>query len=220
MLGNNFFKCLLLACICLLSLSCSDKSIDGEDINDELVNNEVSKDGVEENEEESSGDEFIDDGFPPDTTLAGSVSLSDAYCIKEITASLGGEVLDGYNMKQSFIDLSKVTPDKVMIFCHTEWNGDILNIYIPIIMLSGKPYDVTFESSCDESMVSYKGIEYSSIKSKTEGWIKRPDKIGHGVSSKFSPATPDYDCEINIECTIGDKILKLTISSISSNFYY
>lgn len=216
-ISQFLIKFLLLVCCCVLSLSCGDKSINDEIVNDEPVNEDVPNDEDEENEDDWV---IVGGGFPPDTTLAGSVSLFGAYCIKEITASLGGEVLDGYIMKRSFIDLSKVTPDKVSMVCHTEWNTDILNIYIPIIMLSGKPYDVTFESSCDESMVSYKGIEYSSIKSKTEGWIKRPDKIGHGVSSKYSPATPDYDCEINIECTIGDKILKLTISSISSNFYY
>ena len=209
MKNSHIFLSLL---FCLLSLSCGDKSINDEIVNDEPVNEDLPNDEDEENE-----DDWVIEGsgFPRDTSLAGSVSLGDAYCITEITASLDGELLEGYRMNYSFIDIGKSSPDKVLIFCYTEWNDYVLSIYVPKVLLSGKAYDVTFDSSCNDTMVSYKGVEYSSITSRTEGWIKRADKNDGSVTSKFSPGTPDYDCEINIECKIDEKTLKLTISSIS-----
>ena len=157
--------------------------------------------------------------YEPDRSLAGSISLINWYKMGA-EGSYDGSTLDNYEYDMSSLDFDKVSDTKVRLYCLSTWGETTLAITIPEITVSGKPYDVTFDCSCGETTVIYDDVEYTSVSTAINGWIKLAEPPGvslenDGDISRDSPATPDYNCDINIDCNVEGKMLSLKITSMS-----
>lgn len=154
-------------------------------------------------------------GYEPDNSLAGSV-LIRGYKI-EAKGSYDGKILDNFQNDLSLLHISKVSDTEFSLSCTSVWGETAFNVSIPVVAVSGKPYDVTFDSSSNDATVIYNGTKYTPISSTVNGWIKRIDvqpSTSRGDSSS-DPATPNYRCEINVNCNnIDGKVLSLKITKV------
>lgn len=151
--------------------------------------------------------------YPPDKSLAGSVHI-DAYRF-EAKAKYDGTELDGFKYDTGLLVVDKKADTEVNLMCSSKWNNIPLKIYIPKIVLSGKSYDVTFDSTSNESTVSFDNKDYTSVPTTVKGWIRQTDYAPTNKTTRTSPARNSYLCEINIECTIDGKVLSFIISSVN-----
>lgn len=143
--------------------------------------------------------------YPPDTSLAGSICIDNYHF--EVTAIYNGIELSGNKYEDGQLMISKNTDDEINLLCLSTWNNIPLDIYIPKITLSGKPYDVTFVCTSCISEVSFNNMSYKDVYTTINGWIKQK-------RTRTSPATPQYECEINIKCVIDNKTLSYIITAV------
>lgn len=153
--------------------------------------------------------------YPPDKSLAGSVYI-DAYRF-EAKAKYDGTELDGFQYKTSMIQVSKQSDTEIALDCYSRWGDISIYIAIPAIPLSGKSYDVRFDSTSAGSTVSFNNNKYTSVQTIVKGWIRQADYAPTHKTTRTSLARLSYLCEINIECILDGKILSLTISSVNPN---
>ncbi len=149
-----------------------------------------------------------------DHSLAGSISFDGYYMVAE--GSFDGDELDGFQYELSQLNLYKVSDTEVEMFCSSRWDQTTLEISIPLIAVSGKPHDATFDYSTDDVSVTYDNIEYTSVSTTINGWIK---EVSFTRSSDSDVATPDYTCNIIINCDLNGKRLSLIITYASPSFY-
>ena len=200
----------VLVIVGLLFVACDDRISDTP----KDTSTDVSCGGESEEESENEADdEYITDDYI-DTTLAGSVTLYTSYRIKTAQAFFDNVELKGLKEENAF-NLNKVSANKVSMYCKTQWGEDVLKIRIPGFILTGKRWDVQFSDSNQLTEVDFKGVKYTSVNCSISGWIKLAEtKTMSDITTK-SPATPDYDCEINIECLLNSKKLTLKILDIT-----
>ena len=167
----------------------------------------------EEESENEADDEYITDDYK-DTTLAGSVTLYTFYRIKTAQAFFDNVELKGLKEENTF-HMGKVAANKVSMFCNTQWGEDVLKISIPGFILTGKRWDVQFNDLNQLTEVEFKGVKYTSVNCSISGWIKLAETKTISDITPKSPATLDYDCEINIECLLNSKKLTLKILDIT-----
>lgn len=153
--------------------------------------------------------------FPRDTSLAGSVSLSQ-YII-EAEGGYGEIILKDMKSNESRLNIDKVSDTEIALYCHMIWKETKFNISIPKIPLAGVAYDATFDYKSETATVTYNDNKYATVSTSIKGWIKEvPMKVNKSSnkSTKDSPAPFFYKCEININCTIDGKPLNLKITEI------
>ena len=156
---------------------------------------------------------------PPDNSLAGSISF-DGYGMTA-NASLDGDVLDNYQVRGSWLEISKVSDTEVDMFCFSRWGETILKVSIPAITVLGEPYDAIFDFLSDDTTVTHDDVEYTSVITSVTGWIKCVDPpLSYIMSTRNMPASLDYTCDININCDLDGKILNLSITSLVSHYPY
>lgn len=157
---------------------------------------------------------YQQEDYERDNSLAGSISFV-GYKM-EAEAIYDGIALENFRGDFSYIDIRKVSEDKVSLFCYSEWGNTVLTINIPYISINGEPYDVEFDCSSKNAIVSYDDIQYTSVMTYINGWITEVQAVQSDISeSDGDPATPDYNCEINIECNLSGKVLNLKIYSVN-----
>lgn len=142
-----------------------------------------------------------------DTTLAGSVSLTQIYYFTA-ECSYDGEVLDGFTDYLSHIGIYKCTDTSIGIFCGGTWGDTTIRLSVEDIPVSGKAGDVTFNFSTDSCAVSFNESGYESVSANVNGYIREIP------ITKDDPAAPDYDCAIDFQCEVDGKPLLLEITSI------
>lgn len=123
--------------------------------------------------------------------------------------------------RESLLFISQISDTEVLLGYSSVWVGDhYLGVDIPCLTVSGQPYDVHFEQTDVVTSVWYGGREYPATGSFISGWIKGKSRVGKSNSAHNSPASPSFDCEINIDCTWPDNTLTMKITSIvpSSRF--
>lgn len=160
------------------------------------------------------------DNYPIDSTLAGSINYG------HYTVGAEGSY-DGVELgfaSQVAIEVSKVSDNEISLTCRAGWstlvtepveNAKIIEVSIPKIPLSGRPFDVTFDCMSDEVKVLYDGFEYVSSKTSTKGWIKEVKQFATQTShiGSGTPAILLYKCDISIDCVVDGKAVSLKITS-------
>lgn len=94
-------------------------------------------------------------GIERDTTLAGSVSLTQIYYFTA-ECSYDGEVLDGFTDYMSQIS----------------WGDTTIRLSVEDISVSGKAGDVTFNFTTDSCAVSFNESGYESVSANVNGYIR------------------------------------------------
>jgi hypothetical protein len=154
-------------------------------------------------------------GYERDNSLAGSISFV-GYKM-EAKALYNDQALDNFQYDLSHIDVRKVSDNEVFLFCFSKWDDTTLIISIPVVAVLGQPHDAIFDYLSNDATVTYNGIEYTSINSTIKGSIKEIETQQSSDNDGGSdPATPSYDCEINIECNVNGKVLNFKILSVKS----
>lgn len=160
------------------------------------------------------------DTFPPDKSLAGSITMTGYQF--EAEGSYSGTALTDYKMNYSSLSIDKLSDTEIDLSSNSRWGNTRINIYIPTIQLFGNPYDVSFNSTSENATVKYDNIKTVCAIVNIKGWIKQIDNLNsasNNLNSKGAdPATPDYSCEINISCNINDEPLKIIIKSAKFQF--
>ncbi len=126
-------------------------------------------------------------GIERDTTLAGSVSLTQIYYFTA-ECSYDGEVLDGFTDYMSQIS----------------WGDTTIRLSVEDIPVSGKAGDVTFNFTTDSCAVSFNESGYESVSANVNGYIREIP------ITKDDPAAPNYDCAIDFQCEVDGKPLLLS----------
>ncbi len=126
-------------------------------------------------------------GIERDTTLAGSVSLTQIYYFTA-ECSYDGEILDGFTDYMSQIS----------------WGDTTIRLSVEDIPVSGKAGDVTFNFTTDSCAVSFNESGYESVSANVNGYIREIP------ITKDDPAAPNYDCAIDFQCEVDGKPLLLS----------
>ena len=83
-----------------------------------------------------------------------------------------------------------------------------------MILVSGEPGNVVFDYptyiTVPECFSEAASLVYYPVPASIDGWIKRDWPF-----TRMSPATWPYDCDINIECEVDGKPLKLHITRMN-----
>ena len=147
---------------------------------------------------------------PPDNSLAGSIIVADYENIEQ--EGMYNEV--SIEISNSILAIGKISDTKVQLRYESKWDEVPLYIMIPSIPVSGVPNNVVLDSSFDNIDLKYNNKSYFASGS-ISGWIKKviDSKSSHNISLGI-PAIPDFTCEININCSVDDKIFNLKITSI------
>ena len=58
------------------------------------------------------------------------------------------------------------------LFCLTKWGDESIEIFFPVIPLSGEPYNVNFDYSATNAKVKYNTSEWQTVSASINGWIK------------------------------------------------
>lgn len=157
--------------------------------------------------------------YPRDTSLAGSTSISH-HRIKECRGIFGKDSLENFQSDgRSILTTGKVSDEKMDLFCLTKWGNESIEVFFPVIPLSGEPYNVNFDYSATDAKVKYNTTEWEPVNASINGLIKRVDfdNVRNSVKSTKSesdPTTFRYACDINISCIVNGKNLTLKITSI------
>ncbi len=150
---------------------------------------------------------------PPDNSLAGSIDVPGYRMTLE--GSLDGRALDNYQIDGSWLDISKISDNKVDLLCFSVWGETMLKVPIPVITVLGEPYDAIFDYLSDDTTVTCDDVEYTSVVTSVTGWIRRENvPLSYIMGSRSEPTLPIYTCEIIINCDIDGKILNLKITSV------
>jgi|GEM_PF-4182284 hypothetical protein len=157
--------------------------------------------------------------YPRDTSLAGSTSI-DYRRIKECKGIFGEDSLENFQSDgSSVLTTGKVSDEEMDLFCLTKWGDQSIDIFFPVIPLSGEPYNVNFDYSATDAKVKYNTTEWEPVNASIHGWIKRVDfdnarNAVKSTKSESDPATFRYACDINISCIVNGQNLTLKITSI------
>lgn len=156
------------------------------------------------------------DNYPIDSTLAGSINYG------HYTVGAEGSY-DGVELgfaSQVAIEVSKVSDNEISLMCRAGWstlvtepweNAKIIEVSIPKIPLSGRPFDVMFDHESNDAKVLYNQTKYTDVKTSVKGRVKDEQMI-----SSINTRTlwnPKYNCEINIDCVVDGKAVSLKITS-------
>lgn len=158
-----------------------------------------------------------DDPYKRDETLAGSIAFFLGY-VMEAEGTYDGAVLDEYSKWTSYVIISDVSNSEVVFFVHSWWDGTLIEIETPAIVVLGEPYNVAFDYATKDTWVLYNDIDYKSVDTSTKGWMKCIDKIESSQASdntRSMPVALEYTCDINIICLVNGKTLHLKITSLS-----
>lgn len=153
------------------------------------------------------------DTYPPDTSLAGSVYM-EGYTILEAQGAYNGIALNDLQPKKCFLDVWKVSDTEIYMYVIMVADGTTFRVQIPIIPLTGKSYDVAFDYTSNDVFVMHNGIKYFSNTANVQGWIRRKD-VKANNNTRSTLVRHDFDCEINISCTIDDMPLTIKITSVT-----
>ena len=152
-------------------------------------------------------------GYERDDSLAGSISFV-GYKM-EAKVSYAENLLENFRYDLSHLNIRKVTDTDVSLFCFSKWAETTLKVSIPLILVSGETHDAKFDYSSNDAVVTYNGTEYTSISANVNGWIKELNvQRSSNNEGGGDPATPNYTCEITINCNIEGKALNLKITSV------
>lgn len=152
-------------------------------------------------------------GYERDHSLAGSISFV-GYKM-EAEGSYAENVLENFQYDLSHLDIRKVSDTEIMLFCFSKWGETTYKILVPIVSVLGEPHNATFDYSSNDATVTSNDTEYTSISATIKGWIKEiniQQSPNNGGGS--DPATPNYTCEIIINCNIEGQVLSLKITSV------
>ena len=152
-------------------------------------------------------------GQDRDMSLAGSISSSFVYYSFTATGEYDGTSLGEYRNDYD-ISFTKQSDTNVSmgyggIFGEEE---TAVGIYIPSIPLHGDPDNVTFDYVSDHATVVYNDVEYSSIRTSIKGWVRNENFKPE--ATRCSPAVQEFLCEIDIECLLDGKKLKIDINPL------
>lgn len=149
-----------------------------------------------------------------DRSLAGSIAL-DAYRME--VACSDGEDAEGaprYD-RDGYIYIKKVADDKVALLCLMHLDGEQLSIEVPLIPLSGEPYDAAFDAVCAEAAVTVGERRFEPVSATVEGRIKRTKAPRSSSRIGLAELTrPAYDCEIGIRCTVDGAAMEFRVLSV------
>lgn len=149
-----------------------------------------------------------------DRSLAGSIAL-DAYRME--VACSDGEDAEGaprYD-RDGYIYIKKVADDKVALLCQMHLDGEQLSIEVPLIPLSGEPYDAAFDAVCAEAAVTVGERRFEPVSATVEGRIKRTKAPRSSSRIGLAELTrPAYDCEIGIRCTVDGAAMEFRVLSV------
>ncbi len=168
-------------------------------------------------------------GWERDLSLAGSVSFYfGPYYIKEATCTYDGEVPGELHYLKSTVYTQKVSDTEVSLSCVAQWGAATFKVSIPVMALSGEPYNVTFDYTSEDATVVYidgtAAPVSDSATATIAGWIKEPVMLRTSTgsaagnldsSSDSDPAIPEYTCDINIGSTLNGVPLNIRITDIS-----
>lgn len=160
---------------------------------------------------------------PPEETLNNSVIASGYWMAGTWSFEGVSEVL---NPENSFIDIRPLAhPSFISLYCCVMMPNEKGFLFkyavdINVIDLIGEPGDVSF-SSADNNIIFMERTSdttvthYDPVPATVSGWIKRDDR----QNTRLSPVLPPpYDCDINIECEVDGKPLKIHITRMSNEY--
>lgn len=153
------------------------------------------------------------DDYPRDTTLAGSVNFYANHM--NVEGSFNEIALDTLESYGSSFTIKKVSDTVISFSCTYMFggkDGEVTEISIPKIPITGRSFDVAFNHSSSEATVRHLNTEYTSVITSVKGWIKEPSIIKDQAKAKL--ATKDirlylYDYQIDITCVLDGKTLKI-----------
>lgn len=151
-----------------------------------------------------------------DRSLAGSIAL-DAYRM-EVECSDGEDVEGALRYdRDGYIYIKKMADDKVALLCLMHFDSEELSVEIPLLPLSGKPYDAAFDAVCAEAAVTVGERRFEPVSATVEGRIKRTKAPRSSVRIGLAELTrPAYDCEIGIRCTVDGAAMEFRVLSVSA----
>ncbi len=133
----------------------------------------------------------------------------------EAEGTYAGKALEHPQLYMSHINIHKVSDNEVSLHCISASEDAKYEITIPTIALSGKPYDVTFDCQSHDATIKHNSNEPVTTSATVKGWIKIEETRAASYNREGDPATPAYDCEINISCKLDGKELRLKITRMS-----
>lgn len=154
------------------------------------------------------------DDIPRDTSLAGSISFENYRF--EAEGSYDGTKLDNFDKIHSYLSITKESDTKVSFSCSPVWGETTFKVVIPSITVLGEPHNATFDDASDNANVWHNETEYTAVNAQVKGWIKETGMRLSPAKGEKDPVTPEYTCEILIDCTLDGKPLKLKITSVTS----
>ncbi len=159
----------------------------------------------------SSCSDMFGCGVERDMTLAGSITSGSTEYPFIATGEYDGSPLGEYSDSYGPV-FNKISDTNISMNCHTRWGETemIIDIIIPSIPLNGEPDNVTFDFTSANATVSYDGIEYSPVEMSVKGGIRNVDFIPD--ATRCSPAIYEFLCEIDMECLLDGKKLKLNLT--------
>ena len=147
----------------------------------------------------------------------GSYSMEGEWSFDGNTLELSGE--------NNLIRIESETDTSVSLRCYVtipdpSESSLRYSVVSNAIFLAGEPGNVTFDYPNKSITFSERLSETSqlvhSIDASVKGWIKR-DRPN---LTRLTPATWPYDCNINIECEVDGKPLKLHITRMNNYASY
>ena len=142
---------------------------------------------------------------PSDNSVVGLIKLISSYRNIEEEDTYDGVRVENSN---TMLYIGKISNTKVSLLYYSKWDEVPLYIDIPSIPVSGERNNVVLNSSFDSVELKYDNESYLANGS-ISGWIKLATH-----SDTKSPGTPDFICDININCSVSGKIFNLKITSI------
>ncbi|NDV58636.1 hypothetical protein [Bacteroides sp. 519] len=147
------------------------------------------------------------DLVPDRGTLTGSISFSTYYYMNGAEGVYNGKGLEDYQPWSSFFYIKKVSEKEVSIHCVPKWGTSTLDIFVPLVPVNGKPHNATFDYSTKDAVIKCNTDKEETAEVSIKGWIKE-----EGFTRDIH--IPNYECEIEIDCTVNQERLKIKITSI------
>ncbi len=157
----------------------------------------------------------------PENTLANSVrasgySMEGEWSFDGVSMQLTGE--------NSFIEIDPVNDTSITLHCGIlteDRSNPSCSIILYRISLSGEPGDVSFyEQESLQLTERYNetvNLVHDPVTATVDGWIKKESQYATRLGL---PVEWPYNCDINIECEVEGKSLKLHITRMNSYGYY
>lgn len=160
----------------------------------------------------------------PNRNLAGSVEFQAN--VMDAEGMFDSKAIGTIEHHKSLFNVHRKSDTVISFRCEYMFSGEggkVTIISVPEIPLTGKIFDVTFNHTSSNVTVFHRNVEYTSVITSINGWIKDIDHTNkvHAQNSyrtKDSYSLPFYDYQIDITCVLDGKILNIKTTKDEQKF--